>query len=695
MKKISLPLIALWLFCQSSTSHAQTNMRGWHANGQTWLVWEDTLPYPETYRIYKASEEFTDISAAEQTGRIFEKDWTAHKLKLVWDSTMTWTIPDGSGGAYTLSDNEALFVYTPHEATPEYFAVVRDGDSVIETQNSVGPITQTIDQVTCHLQLSDNLDDAAFRVFAHWIDGQGNQDTGRADYPVMANEHFNGIGMMFRIWEYPEGERPELVPLVTALHGGGGWFGNFKPMHDGIYKSYLAQAMIFCPDDGLDIKKPDRVRIQKSYWLGFWEDYNRFLLPEEQPVPDTGMVINYTMRRVIWELDWLIENEAIDPKRISLMGGSMGGRGANYLARAYPSHFAAWLSLSPGIQPQSNDPFTGSAEQDLTTNLPSSPGVMTVMDLHSPLSSTVRDIPFGKLVGGRNDPSLAALTPDMIQAYGNLDGAGFGSHIYWDERGHVYTEGSYWSGSFRQTAQALTAYRSDRSFPAFFNDDQDFDMPGRQPELGIGEPEEGDPWGTWGGYYNWDAETLVDSASIWKATVYLNNSGNYPVDIPGFDSSRADISIRRPQRFSPTKNRSVSWELKRLSDSRVLQSGWQMVGNDGVVTIPDVTIYKEKCQLLVGLVPTFISITESCSVQIYPNPVSSFATIEFHMPRSGRMKIALHDVAGHLVEIVLNEFRRAGSNIVIWDSGNHPAGVYFCSFTVGSEILRKKIILSR
>jgi len=126
MKKIPKLFIAVLFISQSFTSHAQINMRGWHAAGQTWLVWEDTLPYPETFRIFKAPDQITDISAAVQTGRIFEKDWTAHKLKLVWDSTMTWTIPDGSGGTYTLSDNEALFVYTPHEAKSEYFAVVTE-----------------------------------------------------------------------------------------------------------------------------------------------------------------------------------------------------------------------------------------------------------------------------------------------------------------------------------------------------------------------------------------------------------------------------------------------------------------------------------------------------------------------------------------------------------------------------------------
>jgi len=283
----------------------------------------------------------------------------------------------------------------------------------------------------------------------------------------------------------------------------------------------------------------------------------------------------------------------------------------------------------------------------------------------------------------------------MIKAYRNLDEAGYGSHIYWDDRGHVYTEGSYWSGSYRQTAQALTAYRSDQSFPAFFNDDQDFDKPGQQPDMGNGEPDNGDLWGTWGGYYSWDVKTIVDYANVWKATIYINSSGDYPVDIPQFDSSLANISIRRPQQFIVPEGGSVSWELKRLSDSRILQSGWQMVKNDGVVAIPDVTIYKEKCELIVKAVSTSIFTPESGSIQIYPNPVSSFATIEFHMPQSGRMMIVLHDMIGQLIEVVLNEYRPAGSNSVIWDSGNRPSGVYICSLMAGSELKRKKIILSR
>lgn len=91
MEKKALLLFAIILISLPFISHAQTNMRGWHAAGQTWLVWEDTIPYQETYRIYKASDQVTDISAAEQTGRIFEQDWSgsyrpAGPISVIWDS---------------------------------------------------------------------------------------------------------------------------------------------------------------------------------------------------------------------------------------------------------------------------------------------------------------------------------------------------------------------------------------------------------------------------------------------------------------------------------------------------------------------------------------------------------------------------------------------------------------------------------
>ena len=153
MKTKNYCFFILFLVVQSIVSQAQMNLRGWFDAGQTWLVWEDTTPFPETYRIYKSPEQITDISNADNTGRIFEMDGRGFRLKKLAD-TLNWTIPDGSGGLYTLKDNEALFVYTPHEAKPEYFAVLRDDNTIIGSHNRVGPIEQTIEKVQCHLQVS-------------------------------------------------------------------------------------------------------------------------------------------------------------------------------------------------------------------------------------------------------------------------------------------------------------------------------------------------------------------------------------------------------------------------------------------------------------------------------------------------------------------------------------------------------------
>jgi len=461
--------------------------------------------------------------------------------------------------------------------------------------------------------------------------------------------------------------------------------------------------MVFCPDDGIPIQKSSSVGYHKSYWLGYWEGYNRFLLQENQPIPDTGMVVNYTMRKLIWELDWLIESEMIDSHRISLMGGSMGARGANYLARAYPERFASWLSLSPGIVPQDGDPLVGSIAQNLSTNLPGEPGILKVMDIYSVLSANERDIPFGKIVGGRDDNSLAALTSEVIQSYENLNASGFGCHVYWDDRGHVYTYGSYWSDSYRLTAQALTEYRSNQSFPAFFNDDQDFEMVGRQPEIGSGDPSDGDIWGTWGGYYGWDPEKIVDTPTMWKTEVFLISFSEYPNDIPPFDSSKTDIAIRRPQQFTPQEGNSIVWELKRLSDSRVVQSGEVIVGVNGLVIIPDLVIYKEICELSVSVNPNAVfsqdevSLTpvKSSLLKVFPNSFNTSTTIMYRVPQAGLVNITIYNISGNMIKILVNKYKIAGHHSINWDAGKIPSGIYYCVLRTGQSIEIKRCILIR
>jgi dienelactone hydrolase len=495
-----------------------------------------------------------------------------------------------------------------------------------------------------------------------------------------------------------------LAPAVIALHGGGGWYGRIRPGTDNIYDLSQPDAFVICPCDNILIKKTGGIGYQKTYWLGYWEGYDRFRLPSEQPVPDDGLVIDYTMRRIDWELGWLLDNESIDPKRVSLLGGSMGGRGANYQARVHPERYAAWLSLSPGLVPQHNDPLLGLAAQNVSTNLPGAPGVLDVMDLYTVLSGTKRDIPLGKIVIGRADQAFPAnWRAEMIQAYEDVNDTGFGCHLYWDERAHVYTPDSHWANSSRLKAKALTWYHSDQSFPAFFNDDQDTGTPGRQPDMGNGDPSDGDVWGTWSGYYHWDPETVVDSPTQWEATVFLISSSSHANDVPSFASSKTDISIRRPQQFTPADGITVEWTLTRLSDSQVMQSGQETVTENGLVTIPNLTIYKDKCRLSVSILPnSYLSQNEKLDIptkfailQNYPNPFNPITSINFSLPKVKHVKLNVYDVNGRLLSSVIDDHFQAGTHMVQFDGSSLPSGMYIYKIEAGSYSESRKMLLIR
>ena len=596
MKTLIPSAAGLALVCLGiSAALGQTNLRGWHASGQTWLVWEETEPTPGSYRIFSSERQIDDLSEAQMIGRAFPREWQAARLRLAGKG-LTWTIPDGTGGRYTLDSDEALFVSTPHSAGPRFFAVVEDGSEEVGPRNRTGRIWRGAAPVQCHLQASGFERGQAYRIYAHWIDGQDDRNDNRPDYPVMGNEHFNGAAAVFRVWDPRNGRPQGLVPAVVELHGGGRT-ASFARMWFGLG---LSDGLAIALDDPAIIRFPEGVGTARTYWFGYWEGYDPFILPEQQPVPHDGLIVDYTMRRVDWTLGWLVEHEGIDPHRISVIGISMGGRGALYNTRRHPERYAAAAAFSVGIAPFETDVLLGNRSQNLRTNLPGSPTVAKAFHPAVVISGTQRDMVYSKIAVGRNDRSLGAgWSPERVQQFRDLNTAGFGHHLYWDERGHADWRGAHWHPSPRLRAQSLTRYRSNQSFPAFFNDDHDPKTPGRQPDIGHGDPADGDPWGTWAGYYDWDLDTIEDTSSQWAATVYLVSSSSFANDVPPFDSATAYIAVRRPQKFTPSPGSALQWSFVRLSDSRVMQSGTATVNADGAVVVPSLTIYKTSSRLTV------------------------------------------------------------------------------------------------
>lgn len=601
-----LCLLAL-LINGASLTFAQTDFRGWNENGQTWLVWSADFPDPFTYDVYVADAPIGSLDDATLIGRVFPKEYKADRLKIA-DDDGAWVIPDGAGETYTLEQGEGLFVYTPHAAKPEYFAVVKHEETDVSAQNTTGPIEQELDPVRCYRQLQGSWEDEKygldFTLYAMWIDGRADHTDGRDDFLVMGNQHANGTANVFMVTEPIKGRTDGLMPAILAMHGtaDAGSYADYSPRIREIWSFNLDldHGFLVALDDNLYVyKSPDGIPLvesEKTRFFGYWEGYNRFEIPTEA-VPDDALVVNYTLRRFDFILDWLLKNEAIDPARISVFGFSGGGSGATFYARWRPEMISAGMMMFPPLT-GSIKPFSmylqGSENQNLRTNLP---GDIGMTDLYWP-GTMIRDtdLPLLRYLFGRYDPIEFWAT--TIAAVDDLNAINSGAQIFWDERSHGFGSlTAHWYPSTKLTGEALVEFRSDRSFPAFSNEDQDPDMPGRQPDMGNGMPDSGDEWGTFGGFLDWDHETLTDLSDTWAATIFLTSKSSASVDIPDFDRCTVDVTVKKRQAFLPEPGMLLKWTLMRLSDSVLLDEGKITVQTTAPITIENLSITKQPARL--------------------------------------------------------------------------------------------------
>ncbi len=85
-------------------------------------------------------------------------------------------------------------------------------------------------------------------------------------------------------------------------------------------------------------------------------------------------------------------------------------------------------------------------------------------------------------------------------------------------------------------------------------------------------------------------------------------------------------------------------------------------------------------------------------LQNYPNPFNPSTTIPFTLAERSRVRIAIYDLNGQLVRILLDEVLEAGSHQVTWDGRlpddlRAPAGIYFYKITANGQSATRKMIL--
>ena len=80
--------------------------------------------------------------------------------------------------------------------------------------------------------------------------------------------------------------------------------------------------------------------------------------------------------------------------------------------------------------------------------------------------------------------------------------------------------------------------------------------------------------------------------------------------------------------------------------------------------------------------------------QNYPNPFNPVTTIEFQLPQKSHVTLAVFDVTGRKVAVLVDAVKQAGAYSVQWNASSVPSGVYFCRIhTNGFEAVRKLVLL--
>jgi hypothetical protein len=440
-----------------------------------------------------------------------------------------------------------------------------------------------------------------------WLD-QGTDDY--LDSPGYAGRAFSARVIV------PEGaDAMHRMPVRIYLHGIGG------APYDGA--SSGGQYRIYPHDPA------------STYWWGYAS-----CLPGCSA--DAGAVPNYTQRRVLHLLEWVLRNyPGADPERVYVTGGSMGGAGAATLGLLYARHFA-FVDFTIGqTVPRNHRPsriaqlqsLWGAPALDLDDGTAledaSHRGVWDRQDL----TRVLQALPearnqhlFSK--HGKDDPTIhfgAVVLPSPKtnrSYYDTLREERIGHYAVWDEGGHGSADpvmgADWWDGGWSRVFDPEAYLRRDRAFPAFTFASHDWDpgdgtSNGNQAwdvDTGYGGQEgvagdtgwTGDIAGARNRFLRWNSNAVVDTIEQLSIPLFVAGGDGQDAPKSGYPSKgdrldkavpvTVDVTLRRAQAFICLPGESVTWAFGT-------QSGIAKAGEDGAVTVPGLALDEQKRVLII------------------------------------------------------------------------------------------------
>lgn len=81
--------------------------------------------------------------------------------------------------------------------------------------------------------------------------------------------------------------------------------------------------------------------------------------------------------------------------------------------------------------------------------------------------------------------------------------------------------------------------------------------------------------------------------------------------------------------------------------------------------------------------------------QNHPNPFNPITKIAFDLPHRALVRLAVFDILGREVALLVHSEQERGSNSIVFDGESLASGVYFYRLQVGGSVLTKKMIVQK
>ncbi len=80
---------------------------------------------------------------------------------------------------------------------------------------------------------------------------------------------------------------------------------------------------------------------------------------------------------------------------------------------------------------------------------------------------------------------------------------------------------------------------------------------------------------------------------------------------------------------------------------------------------------------------------------LYPNPVSSQATIEFSINKESKVSIEIFDLFGKKITTIHNGKLNPGTYQALFEPNGLANGIYICKVTINNYSLTKKLVIAK